>query len=141
MVPSGSGGTHAGLAVGLSAVLPETALVGVTVSRRAEQQRPLIAGLIAQASERLSLAPPVADISLWDEYYAPGYGVANDEGREAIALLARLEGIVLDPVYTGKAMAGLIGGLDRGRFPDGPLVFVHTGGAPALFAYHHLETR
>ncbi|AHF77751.1 D-cysteine desulfhydrase [Sodalis praecaptivus] len=141
VVPSGSGGTHAGLAVGLSAVLPETALVGVTVSRRAEQQRPLIAGLIAQASERLSQAPPVADISLWDEYYAPGYGVANDEGREAIALLARLEGIVLDPVYTGKAMAGLIDGLDRGRFPDGPLVFVHTGGAPALFAYHHLETR
>lgn len=83
----------------------------------------------------------MADISLWDEYYAPGYGVANDEGREAIALLARLEGIVLDPVYTGKAMAGLIDGPDRGRFPDGPLVFLHTGGAPALFAYQHLETR
>lgn len=55
--------------------------------------------------------------------------------------MERLEGIVLDPVYTGKAMAGLIDGLERGRFPDGPLVFVHTGGPSALFAYHHLETR
>lgn len=141
VVPSGSGGTHAGLAVGLAAVLPETALIGVTVSRRSQQQQPLIAGLVAQVSEQLSLAPPSAEITLWDEYYAPGYGLPNDEGREAIALLARLEGIVLDPVYTGKAMAGLIDGLERDRFPDGPLVFVHTGGAPALFAYHHLETR
>ena len=65
----------------------------------------------------------------------------TDEGREAIALLARLEGIVLYPVYTGKAIAGLIDGLERDRFPDGPLVFVHTGGALALFAYHHLKTR
>lgn len=123
VVPSGSGGTHAGLAVGLAAVLPETALIGVTVSRRSQQQQPLIAGLVAQVSEQLSLAPPSAEITLRDEYYAPGYGLPNDEGREAIALLARLEGIVLDPVYTGKAMAGLIDGLERDRFPDGPLVF------------------
>lgn len=95
VVPSGSGGTHAGLAVGLAAVLPETALIGVTVSRRSEQQ-PLIAGLVAQVREQLSLAPPAAEIILWDEYYAPGYGLPNDEGREAIELPARLEGIVLD---------------------------------------------
>ncbi len=56
---------------------------------------------------------------------------------EAIKLLARLEGIFLDPVYTGKAMAGLIDGINQNRFRrEGPLLFVHTGGAPALFAYH-----
>ncbi|MGQ7114342.1 pyridoxal-phosphate dependent enzyme, partial [Escherichia sp. TWPC-MK] len=49
-----------------------------------------------------------AEILLWDDYFAPGYGVPNDEGMEAVKLLARLEGILLDPVYTGKAMAGLI---------------------------------
>ncbi|BAE74186.1 D-cysteine desulfhydrase [Sodalis glossinidius str. 'morsitans'] len=139
VVSSGSGGTHAGLEVGLAAVLPETAFIGVTVSRRSEQQRPLIASLAAQVSEQLSLAAPAAEITLWDEYFAPGYGQLNDEGREAIALLARLEGIVLDPVYAGKAMAGLIDGLERDRFPDGPLVCSCI--PAALFAYHYLETR
>ena len=61
----------------------------------------------------------------------------NTAGMEAVALLARLEGIVLDPVYTGKAMAGLIDGVKITRFTgSGPVMFVHTGGAPALFAYY-----
>ena len=61
----------------------------------------------------------------------------NTAGMEAVALLARLEGIMLDPVYTGKAMAGLIDGISQKRFKDeGPILFIHTGGAPALFAYH-----
>jgi D-cysteine desulfhydrase len=78
-----------------------------------------------------------ADIVLWDDYFAPGYGTPNEEGMEAVKLLARLEGILLDPVYTGKAMAGLIDGIAQKRFKDeGPILFVHTGGAPALFAYH-----
>jgi D-cysteine desulfhydrase len=56
---------------------------------------------------------------------------------EAVKLLAQLEGILLDPVYTGKAMAGLIDGINQKRFKDeGPILFIHTGGAPALFAYH-----
>jgi D-cysteine desulfhydrase len=63
-----------------------------------------------------------ADILLWDDYFAPGYGTPNEEGMEAVKLLARLEGILLDPVYTGKAMAGLIDGIAqnalrmKGRF-------------------------
>ena len=78
-----------------------------------------------------------AEITLWDDYFAPGYGQPNDEGMEAVKLLARLEGILLDPVYTGKAMAGLLDGIEQKRFKDdGPILFVHTGGAPALFAYH-----
>ncbi|WP_117079450.1 pyridoxal-phosphate dependent enzyme, partial [Klebsiella pneumoniae] len=63
--------------------------------------------------------------------------IPNDEGMAAVKLLAQLEGILLDPVYTGKAMAGLIDGISQKRFKDeGPILFVHTGGAPALFAYH-----
>lgn len=81
--------------------------------------------------------PASAEILLWDDYYAPGYGTPNEEGMEAVKLLARLEGILLDPVYTGKAMAGLIDGISQKRFKDeGPILFIHTGGAPALFAYH-----
>ncbi len=61
----------------------------------------------------------------------------NEEGIAAIKLLARLEGILLDPVYTGKAMAGLLDGIEQQKFCDkGPILFIHTGGAPALFAYH-----
>lgn len=74
---------------------------------------------------------------LWDDYFAPGYGVPNDAGMEAVKLLASLDGVLLDPVYTGKAMAGLIDGISQKRFnDDGPILFIHTGGAPALFAYH-----
>lgn len=77
-----------------------------------------------------------ADIHLWDDYFAPGYGVPNDAGMEAVKLLASPRGAA-DPVYTGKAMAGLIDGISQKRFnDDGPILFIHTGGAPALFAYH-----
>jgi D-cysteine desulfhydrase len=72
---------------------------------------------------------------LWDEYFGPRYGEPNAGTLSAIKLVASHEGLLLDPVYTGKAMAGLLDGLGRGRLDDGPLIFLHTGGAPALFAY------
>ena len=133
---SGSAGTHAGLALGLQVLLPETRVIGVTVSRSAGLQRPKVAGLQQQLAQALGVRQPLADIVLWDEYFGPRYGAPNEEGQAAIELVARLEGILLDPVYTGKAMAGLIDGIDRQRFNDGPILFIHTGGAPALFAYH-----
>lgn len=136
VVASGSAGTHAGLAVGLEQLLPETELVGVTVSRRAADQLPKVESLRQQVAQSLALTSQ-APVTLWDDYFAPRYGVPNEEGMEAVILLARLEGIFLDPVYTGKAMAGLIEGIAQNRFRrQGPIVFVHTGGAPALFAYH-----
>lgn len=136
VVASGSAGTQAGLAVGLEQLMPETRLIGVTVSRSVEQQLPKVVQLQHEIGASLDLTPR-APVQLWDDYFAPGYGFPNDGGLEAIKLLAALEGIVLDPVYTGKAMAGLIDGITQGRFPDdGPILFVHTGGAPALFAYH-----
>lgn len=138
VVASGSAGTHAGLAVGLEQLLPETELVGVTVSRKAAEQRPKVVSIQQELAASLELTAS-ADITLWDDYFAPGYGVPNEEGLEAIKLLARLEGIFLDPVYTGKAMAGLIDGITQQRFKrEGPIAFIHTGGSPALFAYHPL---
>ncbi|MGC1019684.1 D-cysteine desulfhydrase [Pantoea agglomerans] len=136
VVASGSAGTHAGLAVGLEHLLPETELVGVTVSRQVEAQLPLVERLRQSLAEMLEVQAK-APITLWDDYFAPRYGEPNDEGMAAVKLLARLEGILLDPVYTGKAMAGLLDGVGQNRFRrEGPLLFIHTGGAPALFAYH-----
>lgn len=136
IVASGSAGTHAGLAVGLEQLLPDVELIGVTVSRSVADQKPKVVTLQQAVAEQLALKA-TADIQLWDDYFAPGYGTPNEEGMDAVKLLARLEGILLDPVYTGKAMAGLIDGIEQKRFKDeGPILFVHTGGAPALFAYH-----
>lgn len=136
VVASGSAGTHAGLAVGLQQLLPGTELVGVTVSRKVIDQLPKVEQL--QKALACSLASDaLASITLWDDYFAPQYGMPNEEGMAAVRLLAQLEGVLLDPVYTGKAMAGLIDGIAQQRFrDDGPILFVHTGGAPALFAYH-----
>lgn len=136
VVASGSAGTHAGLAVGLEQLMPNAELIGVTVSRSVADQLPKVAALQQAVANSLELEAK-AGIHLWDEYFAPGYGIPNDEGMAAVKLLAQLEGILLDPVYTGKAMAGLIDGISQKRFKDeGPILFVHTGGAPALFAYH-----
>ncbi|WP_277978337.1 D-cysteine desulfhydrase [Pantoea endophytica] len=136
VVASGSAGTHAGLAMGLEQLLPETELVGVTVSRKVEAQLPVVERIRSALAEQLEVQAH-APITLWDDYFAPRYGEPNEEGMAAVKLLARLEGIMLDPVYTGKAMAGLIDGIAQNRFRrEGPLLFVHTGGSPALFAYH-----
>ena len=136
VVASGSAGTHAGLAVGLEQLMPQAELIGVTVSRSVADQLPKVVALQQAVANSLALQAQ-ADIQLWDDYFAPGYGTPNEEGMAAVKLLAQLEGILLDPVYTGKAMAGLIDGITQKRFKDeGPILFVHTGGAPALFAYH-----
>ncbi len=136
MVASGSAGTHAGLAVGLEQVMPDVELIGVTVSRSIAMQKPKVVALQQAVAGKLEVTAS-APVSLWDDYFGPGYGVPNEEGMEAVKLLAQLEGILLDPVYTGKAMAGLIDGISQRRFKDtAPILFVHTGGAPALFAYH-----
>ncbi|WP_447882699.1 D-cysteine desulfhydrase [Serratia fonticola] len=136
VVASGSAGTHAGLAVGLQQLLPESELIGVTVSRKVIDQLPKVEQLQKAVACSLDI-DELAPITLWDDYFAPQYGMPNDEGMAAVKLLAQQEGVLLDPVYTGKTMAGLIDGISQKRFRDeGPILFVHTGGAPALFAYH-----
>ncbi|MGQ0396036.1 D-cysteine desulfhydrase [Klebsiella pneumoniae] len=136
VVASGSAGTHAGLAVGLETLLPNVQLIGVTVSRKAADQHGKVHALRQETAALLN-ARVQANIELWDEYFSPSYGTPNESGQEAVHTLAALEGILLDPVYTGKTMAGLIDGIKRQRFNrDGAILFVHTGGSPALFAYH-----
>lgn len=138
VLASGSAGTHAGLAIALAEVLPAVDVIGVTVSRTDAAQRPKVEGLVARTLELLGHdAPTQPTIQLWDEYFGPRYGEPNTGTLEAVRLLASQEGLLLDPVYTGKAMAGLLDGIQRNRFTrTGPILFLHTGGSPALFAYH-----
>lgn len=137
VLASGSAGTHSGLALALSEALPQLPVIGVTVSRSDEDQRPKVEGLAQRTAELLGVSLPTSfKIELWDEYFAPRYGEPNAGTLAAVKLLASQEGLLLDPVYTGKAMAGLLDGIGRGRFEDGPIIFLHTGGAPALFAYN-----
>jgi len=136
VLASGSAGTHAGLALALSEKLPGLPVIGVTVSRDEEQQRPKVRQLVEATAALLGVPVPADfNVHLWDEYYAPRYGEPNAGALAAIKLMAGQEGILLDPVYTAKAMAGLLDGVGRQRFDDGPILFLHTGGAPALFAY------
>lgn len=136
VLASGSAGTHAGLALGLSERCPQLPVIGVTVSRPEASQRPKVEGLAQATAQLLGVdLPPSVEVILWDEYYGPRYGEPNAGTLAAVKLLAAREGLLLDPVYTGKAMAGLLDGVGRGRFADGPVIFLHTGGAPALFAY------
>lgn len=143
VLASGSAGTHSGLALALSHAMPDTQVIGVTVSRSVEAQMPKVAALINGTAELLGVEAPVGTtVRLWDEYFAPRYGEPNQASMAAIRLLAATEGILLDPVYTGKAMAGLLDGVARQRFDgNGPLLFLHTGGAPALFAYREAIDR
>ncbi|TBU97549.1 D-cysteine desulfhydrase [Phytopseudomonas dryadis] len=138
VLASGSGATHAGVALALAHVLPQVKVIGVTVSRSADAQRLKVAGLVQRSAELLGIdVPETLHLELWDGYFAPRYGEPNAGTLDAIRLLAGSEGLLLDPVYTGKAFAGLLDGLRTGTLAgDGALVFLHTGGSPALFAYH-----
>lgn len=136
VLASGSAGTHSGLALTLAEALPQLPVIGVTVSRPEETQTPKVQRLAERTVELLGTPMPTAfEVQLWDEYYGPRYGEPNAGTLAAIKLVASQEGLLLDPVYTGKAMAGLLDGIGRQRFDDGPIIFLHTGGAPALFAY------
>lgn len=138
VLASGSAGTHSGLALALEHALPGTRVVGVTVSRPDATQRPKVEGLLQRTADLLGVALPAGlKVELWDQYFAPRYGEPNAGTLEALRLLASHEGLLLDPVYTGKAFAGLLDGIATGAFAgNGPVLFLHTGGSPALFAYH-----
>lgn len=135
---SSSGGTQAGLVVGAKAYGYQGRILGVSVDRPAEVLRTLVEALsMATASHlRLGTFSPGDSVEVNDDYLGEGYGILGDAEREAIRLLSRLEGILLDPVYTGRAMAGLIDLIQQGTISEGQQVlFWHTGGTPALFAY------
>ena len=135
VVGSGSGATHAGLLFGLKALRSNIRVTGVCVRRGAEQQGVRIRNTCSMIAALLEVDNVVGDedIQLCDDFLAPGYGVTNPATLEAIVTGAQTEGLLLDPVYTGKAFAGF---LKIARRPAGSgIVFLHTGGSPALFAY------
>ena len=109
----------------------------VCVRRDAEAQAPRIAKRCLEIADLLGIASPVAvsDIRLDDRYLAPGYGQLNDPTIEAIEMAARCEGLILDPVYTGKTMAGFLRLARDDAGGDKAMLFIHTGGAPAVFGY------
>jgi L-cysteate sulfo-lyase len=133
---SASHGTQAGLAVGLAMVGAQAQLIGVSVSGSTQQARANVELIAAATCERLGSPLRFAEIEVDDRFVGEGYGIPTLEGLAAIRLLAQLEGLLLDPVYTGKAMAGIMELVREGRFgSDDNVVFLHTGGWPALFAY------
>ena len=138
VVASGSGGTHAGLVAGFHAAQAGLPLTGVSVRAEKAPQEAKIRTLADEALTLAGAAPgvPAEAVAVDDAYVGPGYSLPTDAMVEAIQIFARLEGILLDPVYTGKTAAGLIGLVRAGRFAPGERVlFVHTGGSPALYAY------
>ena len=126
-----SGATHAGLALG-EAAHGVLRVVGVSIGDPVTVCSARLARLTADTADLVGFTGPVPTIVL-DGYQGEGYGAPSSAGLDAIRRLARLEGILLDPVYTGKAMAALIAE-SAGGWPE-PLVFLHSGGVPALFAY------
>jgi D-cysteine desulfhydrase family pyridoxal phosphate-dependent enzyme len=136
VVADGSGGTHAGLLAGLGG---RARVLGVDVGTRPDLDD-VIPRLAAKAAARAGRATPRDELVLDQSRFGDGYGAITEAALEAIERVAGLEGIVLDPVYTGKAMAGLIGAVREGRFgPGDTVVFWHTGGAVALFAHRYAE--
>jgi D-cysteine desulfhydrase family pyridoxal phosphate-dependent enzyme len=135
---SGSGNTHAGMLFGLRALGSTIQVTGVCVRRGADDQFSRIQSRCVELGELLDIESQVTDedIVLLDEFLAPGYGKASEACMQAILAAAQNEGLMLDPTYTGKAMAGFI---HRARESDEDrnLVFLHTGGTPAIFAYEH----
>jgi D-cysteine desulfhydrase len=137
VVCSGSAGTHAGLVVGMQGSRAGIPVHGISNGRACDVQVPLVHDLANGCAQLLGVAPiGLDDVIVDDTQTGPGYAVPTDGMVEAVQLLARTEGILLDPVYTGKTMAGLIHRVRTGVYgPEDDVVFVHTGGGPSLFAF------
>jgi D-cysteine desulfhydrase len=138
VVGSGSSGTHGGLLAGFLGNRIHIPIAGIGVSREPADQVPIVhkeAQAVCDLLE-LGIAVPKESVVCIGGYWQPKYSVPNAAMIEAVQMLARTEAILLDPVYTGKAMAGLIGMSRQGAFARGEnVLFLHTGGATALFAY------
>jgi D-cysteine desulfhydrase family pyridoxal phosphate-dependent enzyme len=135
ITPDGSGGTHAGLVAGLG---DHARVVGFDVGTRPDLDD-VVPREAAAAADLAGRSGPVGDVRVDHDYFGADYGAPTDAAREALHLFAICEGLLLDPVYTGKAAAGFVDYARTGRLPDGPIVFVHTGGTPALFANKFAE--
>jgi L-cysteate sulfo-lyase len=135
---TGSSGTQAGLVVGLQAMQSKIQLLGIGVRAPKEKQEGMIYDLACRTWAHMGLRGDLDRTSVLAncDYVGNGYGIPTPAMVEAVNLLARTEGILLDPVYSGKGMAGLIDLVRKGQFAkDQNVVFLHTGGSVTLFGY------
>jgi D-cysteine desulfhydrase len=135
---SGSTGTHAGLLTGLVGNNSQIPVIGINVSRTKEVQEALVYELVEKVAAKVGIENPIPKetVVCFGDYVGPGYSQPTDSMIEAVRTLAETEAILMDPVYTGKAIAGLIDLVRKGFFdPDENVLFVHTGGSPALHVY------
>ena len=141
VLASGSAATHAGVLVGLRQRKSNIQVTGICVRRKQDLQVDRVMRQ-AEACAEMAGCPGIVtrdDIHVTDDFLGPGYGQLTPEMQEALALTAQKEGLILDPGYTGKAMAGLIGLVRRGHFTqEQTVVFLHTGGTPAVFGYRSM---
>jgi D-cysteine desulfhydrase len=137
---SGSAGTHAGLVTGFHGNNSNIPVIGINVSRPRGEQEQLVYDLVEQTADHVGVNSAISatNVRCFDEYVGPGYSLPTPEMAEAVRMLAGLEGVLIDPVYTGKAMAGLIDLVRKGIFDKNEnILFIHTGGSPALYVYMH----
>jgi D-cysteine desulfhydrase len=135
---SGSAGTHAGLVTGFYGNNSNIPVIGINVSRPKADQEELVFDLVQRTANHVGVnsAIPREAVVCFDEYVGPGYSLPTPAMAEAVRMLARLEGVLIDPVYTGKAMAGLIDLVRKGTLDQKEnILFIHTGGSPALYVY------
>lgn len=135
---SGSGGTQSGLIAGFYGNHAPIPVIGINVIRNKRDQEDLVHRLVRSAAAYLGIPAdiPREAVNCFDAYVGPGYSLPTPEMAEAVRLTARTEGILLDPCYTGKAMAGLVDLVRKGYFrKEEQILFLHTGGVPALYAH------
>lgn len=142
VVASSSGGTQAGLALGARIFAPQVKVLGISIDNAEHALQTVVANLANEAADRLRTPERLTakDIRVNADYLGGGYGVVGEPELEAIRLFAELEGLLLDPVYTGRAAAGLLDLIRKGYFkPEEKVLFWHTGGTPAIFAQGYQE--
>jgi len=136
VLAAGTGGTMAGLLAGMAIRPTSTRLIGISVWEKRERILGDVRQFADQLLEKLGETNRLpSSFDIFDDYIGRKYGVPSPEGNQAIRLLAETEGILLDPIYTGKAMAGLVDLVSRGACRAKHLLFWHTGGTPALFTH------
>src|SRR3954470_10647254 len=133
---TGSAGTQAGLVAGAAVAMPGTRIVGIDIDAEPARVRADVVTFAREASDLLNVPFDEAAVEVVAGHAGPAYGVPHEATIEAIRLAGRLEALPLDPVYSGKGLAGLIALIRQRRWRnDEDVIFLHTGGAPALFAY------
>lgn len=141
IIATGSAGTQAGLLAGFIAASINIPVIGMCVSQDAQTKEALVNSLLSDALAFLNIETKLSSdcVITDDAYVGEGYGIHTTQGIEAIQLCAQLEGILLDPVYTAKGMAGLIDYCRKGIIKQNEnILFIHTGGSQGLFAYSEI---